>query len=55
MSTASNLMYLFQPEDSTHGLTEGIDHRITWHYRLAKTILWMGVAILMSVGISQLV
>lgn len=55
MSTASNLMYLIQPEDSTLGVTEGVNHKISWAFRTAKTVLWIGVAILMSVGISQLI
>ncbi|BDQ34283.1 hypothetical protein [Pseudodesulfovibrio portus] len=50
----SYLSYLFQPEDSTLGVTEAAYHKIPWSVRTFKTALWIGVSMIMSVGISQL-
>lgn len=50
----SYLRYLFQPEDSTPGLAEDVNHKIPWPVRTAKTALWVGVSMILSVGISQL-
>ena len=50
----SYLSYLFQPEDSTLGVTETLYNKIPWSVRTAKTVLWIGVSMVMSVGISQL-
>ena len=50
----SYLSYLFQPEDSTLGVTEVPYHKIPWSVRTLKTALWVGVSMVMSVGISQL-
>ncbi len=48
------LRYLFQPEDSTFGLTEGVASSMPWSVRTAKTVLWIAAAMVLSVGISQL-
>lgn len=50
----SYLTYLFQPEDSTHGLTEAVGAGMPWSIRTAKTALWITVSMIMSVGISRL-
>lgn len=50
----SYLIYLFQPEDSTIGVTETIARSMPWSVRTAKTLLWIGVSLVMSMGISQL-
>lgn len=50
----SYLRYMFQPEDSTLGVTETVSHSMPWSIRTAKTILWVGVSMVISMGISQL-
>lgn len=54
MQNTNFLTYLFQPEDSTLGLTEGISHKIPQSLRTAKVMLWVSVSFLVSMGISQL-
>jgi len=52
MKKPSIMQYIFQPEDSTYGLAQSMD--ATLSRRTIKTMFWVGMSFLLSVGISQL-
>jgi len=52
----NNLMYLFCPENSCTGIPESLlVQNASRGMQATKTLLWVSVAVVLSIGISQLV